>query len=92
MLFDDAGMVSWNIARLIMSTISEDLGCRHPVEGAAPTFEILRGDPELSAVHQAIQPDLQRPPDKTLAFFSEMPLLYGGERGRDPTTVRCTPR
>ena len=46
--------------------------------GAASTFETLRVDPELTAVHQAIEPDLDRPPDKVLAFFSRMPLLYGG--------------
>jgi FtsP/CotA-like multicopper oxidase with cupredoxin domain len=48
------------------------------LEGAASTFETLRVDPELTAVHQAIEPDLDRPPDKVLAFFSRMPLLYGG--------------
>ena len=48
------------------------------VEGAASTFETLRVDPDLTAVHQAIEPDLERPPDKVLAFFSKMPLLYGG--------------
>ena len=30
------------------------------------------------AEHRSIQPDLERPPDKVLAFFSRMPLLYGG--------------
>ena len=48
------------------------------VEGAASTFETLRVDPDLTAVHQALEPDLERPPDKVLAFFSKMPLLYGG--------------
>ena len=48
------------------------------VEGAVSTFETLRVDPDLTALHQAIKPDLERPPDKVLAFFSKMPLLYGG--------------
>ena len=45
--------------------------------GAAASFDSLRVDPELSAARQSLDHDLQRPPDKTLAFFSRMPLLYG---------------
>ena len=45
----------------------------------------LRVDPELSAEHQAIQRDVEREPDKVLAFFSRMPLLYG-----DPDTTAST--
>ena len=41
------------------------------------SFDVLRTDPELTAVHQSISHDLERPPDKVLAFFSRMPLLYG---------------
>ena len=44
---------------------------------AAASYETLRVDPELSAEHQAIQRDVEREPDKVLAFFSRMPLLYG---------------
>jgi FtsP/CotA-like multicopper oxidase with cupredoxin domain len=44
---------------------------------AAGTFEMLRVDPELTAEHQSIQQHLERAPDKVLAFFSRMPLLYG---------------
>jgi FtsP/CotA-like multicopper oxidase with cupredoxin domain len=44
---------------------------------AARSFEVLRTDPELTAEHQSIAHDLERPPDKVLAFFSRMPLLYG---------------
>ena len=44
---------------------------------AAGSFEVLRTDPELSAEHQAIGRDIERPPDKVLAFYSLMPLLYG---------------
>jgi FtsP/CotA-like multicopper oxidase with cupredoxin domain len=44
---------------------------------AAATFDMLRTDPELSAEHRIIKRDLERPPDKVLAFFSRMPLLYG---------------
>ena len=56
------------------------------VSGAASTFETLRVDPELTAEHRSIQPDLERPPDKVLAFFSRMPLLYGGGT---PTSYAC---
>jgi FtsP/CotA-like multicopper oxidase with cupredoxin domain len=46
---------------------------------AAATFDVLRTDPELSAEHRVITRDLKRPPDKVLAFFSQMPLLYGDQ-------------
>jgi FtsP/CotA-like multicopper oxidase with cupredoxin domain len=46
---------------------------------AAATFEGLRTDPELSAEHRGLAHDLERSPDKVLAFFSLMPLLYGDE-------------
>ena len=46
---------------------------------AAESFETLRTDPELTAEHQAIGHDVERPPDKVLAFYSLMPLLYGGD-------------
>jgi FtsP/CotA-like multicopper oxidase with cupredoxin domain len=46
---------------------------------AAASFETLRTDPDLTAVHQSIGPDLARKPDKVLAFLSQMPLLYGGD-------------
>jgi hypothetical protein len=38
---------------------------------------MLRVDPELTAARRSLDDDLQRPPDKTLAFFSRMPLLCG---------------
>lgn len=41
------------------------------------SFDMLRVDPELTAMRRSFDDDLQRPPDKTLAFFSSMPLLYG---------------
>ena len=45
---------------------------------AAAGFGELRTDPELSAERERIQADLEREPDKTLAFVSQMPILYGG--------------
>ena len=45
----------------------------------AASFEVLRTDPELTAEHESIGRDLERPPDKVLAFVSRMPLLYGDE-------------
>ena len=53
------------------------LGAFSVTEGApgdaADSFEVLRTDPELAAEHQSIGPDIERPPDKVLAFFSLMP-------------------
>jgi FtsP/CotA-like multicopper oxidase with cupredoxin domain len=46
---------------------------------AAGAFGQLRTDPELTAEHQAIGHDIEREPDKVLAFYSLMPLLYGGD-------------
>ena len=46
---------------------------------AAGAFEQLRTDPELTVEHQAIGHDIEREPDKVLAFYSLMPLLYGGD-------------
>jgi FtsP/CotA-like multicopper oxidase with cupredoxin domain len=46
---------------------------------AAGAFNELRIDPELSAERERIQADLGGEPDKTLAFVSQMPILYGGE-------------
>jgi FtsP/CotA-like multicopper oxidase with cupredoxin domain len=60
-----------------------DLGAFTVTEGAASdaagSFEVLRTDPGLAAEHQSIGPDIERPPDKILAFYSLMPLLYGGD-------------
>jgi FtsP/CotA-like multicopper oxidase with cupredoxin domain len=47
--------------------------------GAAESFELLRVDPELSAVRQSVAHDLDRAPDKVLAFVASMPSLYGAE-------------
>ena len=46
---------------------------------AAAAFDELRVDPELSAERERVQADIDREPDKTLAFVSEMPILYGSE-------------
>ncbi len=60
-----------------------DLGA-FAVEGdsaaaAAASFEALRVDPQLTAEHQSIDHDIERPPDKVLAFMASMPLLYGDD-------------
>ena len=44
---------------------------------AAATFSTLRTDPDLTAERRALQHDVERSPDKVLAFLSRMPLLYG---------------
>jgi FtsP/CotA-like multicopper oxidase with cupredoxin domain len=46
---------------------------------AAGLFEELRVDPQLTAEHRSIDRDLERPPDKVLAFVASMPLLYGDD-------------
>ena len=46
---------------------------------AAAAFNELRVDPELSAERERIHAEMEREPDKTLAFVSQMPILYGGE-------------
>ena len=46
---------------------------------AAAVFNELRVDPELAAERDRVQSDLEREPDKTLAFVSQMPILYGGD-------------
>jgi FtsP/CotA-like multicopper oxidase with cupredoxin domain len=52
----------------------------HGAHGAAAgSFGLLRTDPELTAEHHSIGHDIERPPDKVLAFYSLMPLLYGGD-------------
>jgi FtsP/CotA-like multicopper oxidase with cupredoxin domain len=69
-----------------------DLGA-FAVEGdstsaAAASFEILRVDPRLTAEHQSIDRDIERPPDKVLAFVASMPLLYGDDAGT-ATSYAC---
>jgi len=46
---------------------------------AGESFDVLRVDAQLTAAHASIDHDLERPPDKVLAFVATMPLLYGGD-------------
>jgi FtsP/CotA-like multicopper oxidase with cupredoxin domain len=48
---------------------------------SAATFDTLRTDPELAAEREAIDAggDMERAPDKVLAFVASMPLLYGDD-------------
>ena len=73
-----------------------DLGAFTVTDGApgaaAGSFETLRADPELTAEHQAIGHDVERAPDKVLAFYSLMPLLYGGTTRRHPLRLPDAPR
>ena len=55
---------------------------------AAAAFSELRSDPELSAERERIEADLEREPDKILAFVSQMPILYGGE-AEDASSYVC---
>jgi len=56
---------------------------------AAGSFEELRVDPQLTAEHQSIDRDIERAPDKVLAFVASMPLLYGDDRA--PATSYACP-
>ena len=60
-----------------------DLGA-FAVEGnsttaAATSFEVLRVDPQLTAERRSIDRNIERSPDKVLAFVASMPLLYGND-------------
>ena len=55
---------------------------------AAASFDLLRTDPELTAAREQLDHDLERPPDKVLAFWSEMPLLYGDDGTKTATRDR----
>ena len=57
-------------------------------ETASGSFDALRVDPALSAQHASIGADLERPPDKVLAFVASMPLLYG-EDAMPITSYAC---
>ena len=50
--------------------------------GAVGPFVALRTDPELAAIREEIADDFARAPDKVLAFWSTMPLLYSDEATR----------
>jgi FtsP/CotA-like multicopper oxidase with cupredoxin domain len=60
---------------------------------AARAFDLLRTDPELSGLRDQIAPDFARPPDKTLTFWAEMPMLYGddGSKERTETSYHACP-
>ena len=62
---------------------------RRPWRVHVRQFEELRTSAELTSERSAIATDLQRPPDKTLAFDSLMPLLYGGTEAQTATTWTC---
>ena len=66
---------------------------KRPARRLLPSDE-LRVDPELSAERERIRADMERDPDKTLAFVSQMPILYSGEaeEATPPTPARCIPR
>jgi FtsP/CotA-like multicopper oxidase with cupredoxin domain len=55
---------------------------------AGGSFEALRIDPLLTAEHRTIGSDIERPPDKVLAFVASMPLLYGDDV-TSPTSYAC---
>ena len=60
-----------------------------PGESYVRQFEDLRTSAELTSERSAIATDIQRPPDKTLAFDSLMPLLYGGTEAQTATAWTC---
>jgi FtsP/CotA-like multicopper oxidase with cupredoxin domain len=58
-------------------------------EAASGSFDALRNDPALTAEHASLGADLERPPDKVLAFVASMPLLYGDDAA--PVTSYACP-
>ena len=54
---------------------------------ASQEFEVLRTDPELSARRDEIAADFDRPPDKTLTFWAEMPILYGDDGSKETSEI-----
>jgi FtsP/CotA-like multicopper oxidase with cupredoxin domain len=60
---------------------------------AAAAFEVVRTDPELTAVRDEIAADFERAPDKTLTLWAEMPILYGddGSKTTSETTYHSCP-
>jgi FtsP/CotA-like multicopper oxidase with cupredoxin domain len=82
-LFDTVGQVRLEhrtpdrIYHLGTFTVEAAEGGAEGRVAAAASFDVLRVDPELAGARRSLDHDLQRPPDKTLAFFSRMPLLYG---------------
>src|SRR4051812_9696850 len=58
-------------------------------ESFAQEFAALRMSAELVAERARVAADLWRPPDKTLAFPSEMPLLYGKDEDGAATAWTC---
>jgi FtsP/CotA-like multicopper oxidase with cupredoxin domain len=56
---------------------------------AAGSFATLRTDPELTAERQMVEHDLDREPDKVLAFVSKMPLLYGDAAAPAASSYVC---
>jgi len=56
---------------------------------AAAAFDTLRTDAELTALRTQLDDEFQRPPDKTLAFWSEMPLLYDQRNEAEITYHAC---
>ena len=70
----------WSTAPPITPTTSAAFSVTEGASGAAAElFETLRIDPELTAELSSIDHDIERPPDKVLAFYSLMPLLYGSD-------------
>ena len=66
-----------SIAPRIRPTTSARSRSRAPRSAVLQSFEVLRVDPELASEHEAIETDLERAPDKMLAFVASVPLLYG---------------
>jgi FtsP/CotA-like multicopper oxidase with cupredoxin domain len=56
---------------------------------AGESFDVLRVDAQLTAEHESIGDDLERSPDKVLAFVATMPLLYGDDAA--PATSYACP-
>jgi FtsP/CotA-like multicopper oxidase with cupredoxin domain len=56
--------------------------------GAHGAFDRLRSNDDFVDERREMAADLERAPDKMIAFVSKMPLLYGGEAS-DASTFQC---
>ena len=55
---------------------------------ASESFDVLRVDAQLIAERESIDGDIERAPDKVLAFVASMPLLYGDDAA-SATSYSC---
>jgi FtsP/CotA-like multicopper oxidase with cupredoxin domain len=66
-----------------------DVAASGAPSAATEAFEELRSSEELTGWRASLDEHLQRPPDKTLAFTSQMPILYGDADDTTASAYTC---